>query len=271
MVRFGKLNWLKTCQGIGGKVAKEILKIYRTERQAQQLGTRGFGGDLTLLADKAAEDIIINRLGKLGVPLLLISEEVGEIRLGKEGTPEYIVVVDPLDGSFNFQSGIDYFALSIAVLNAKTFEMEVGYVRNILANDEYYATKDKTGAFKNGKKIATSKRREPRNILLECSMMAAPINLSFLSWMFRKARHSRGLGAVALDFCLVAEGKFDCLLYAGSSRFLDVAAGAYIAEKAGGVVTDFSGNKKVFKGTDLVAKNLLVSGNSSIKGSILKR
>jgi len=263
-----KIDWLKTCKKIGKEVSKKVLAIYRTEKRKTEIGM-GAGGDMTLEADEAAEKIAIKNLEKLNVSIALTTEERGEMKLGANKSPVYHVVLDPLDGSFNFKNGIDYFGISIAVLDDK-HDFLAGYVRNILTGDEYYALKGK-GSFKNGKKIKTSATETSHNTLFEVSPKAERGDFDFIVRGFLHSRHNRGLGAVAVDFGLVADGTFDALVYAGATRFLDVAAGVFIVREAGGVVTDFEGNEKIAEGTRLTAKNIIAAANKSVLESFLKQ
>ena len=58
----------------------------RTPRRAlaSELG-RGEGGDTTLAVDRAAEDAVFAELEALGVPLMAVSEERGEVAIGGGG------------------------------------------------------------------------------------------------------------------------------------------------------------------------------------------
>ncbi|MFH1424147.1 MAG: inositol monophosphatase family protein [archaeon] len=257
------INWVRMCQEAGRETAKEVMSIYRTSRRAVELSI-GYGGDTTLEADQVAEDIVIKHLRKLDVGIKLISEERGEMFIGEK--PEYTVVVDPIDGSFNYSVGLDYFGISIAVLDKKT-NVITGYVMNIPNGTEYYATKE--GAFKNEKRIKPSRKRVPKNVILECSKNAREHDIRFMSKMFLQMQHSRAPGAVALDICNVADGTFDCLLYAGATRYMDIAAAVYILEKAGGLVSDFDGDLSIRKGTMLTARNLLAAANDEMYKSIV--
>ena len=179
------------------------------------------------------------------------------------------MIVDPLDGSFNFKNGIDYFCISIAVLDSN-FEHVIGYIRNIPNGDEYYALRGE-GAFKNGNRISTSKRSSPENTLFDVSPKASRADFDFIVRGFLNSRHNRGMGAVALDLAFVSEGTFDSLVYAGASRFLDVAAGVYLVKEAGGIVTDFNGNEEIVKGAKLISRNILAAGNKNILDTFLKQ
>ena len=95
-------------------------------------------------------------------------------------------------------------------------------------------------------------------------------DVGFLSTAFFNTRRARAYGSVSLDMCRVADGTFHNFLYAGCSRYLDLAAGILIAREAGGIVSDFNGNEQVSKDTKLIAKNLLVSANEKVHDRLLK-
>ena len=72
----------------------------------------GEGGDETTAIDAAAERAIVRRFEQSGIDGVLVSEEVGEVRLGAGGAMH--VVLDPIDGSLNAKRGIGFFSVSIA-------------------------------------------------------------------------------------------------------------------------------------------------------------
>lgn len=263
-----EIDWLKICKKIGKESSKELMRIYNSGNRRKEIG-RGFGGDITIEADKKSEDIVIKNLEKLNVCIHLISEERGEIKCGLKEGPLYYVIVDPLDGSFNFKNGIDYFGISIAVLDSN-YDYVIGYIRNVVNGDEYYALKGK-GAFKNGKKITTSRNDTPWHTLFEVSRKSSRADFDFIVRGFLNSKHNRGLGAVVLDFGLVADGTFDSLVYAGATRFLDVAAGIFIVKEAGGIVTDFSGNEQIHRGTKLISRNIIAAANQKVLDTFLKQ
>ncbi len=261
-----EVMWLKACKKIGEKASEALMRIYRTQESRKEVGL-GAGGDMTIIADKTAEDIVVAELEKMDVCVNLISEERGLLKCGRGEKPMFTVVVDPLDGSFNFKNGIDYFCISIAVLDSKDRQI-LGYIKNLATGTEYYALKGE-GAFKNGERIRVARSTNAKNILLECSSKSSRADIEFLAKAFLNSSHSRGLGAVALDLCLVADGTFDALFYAGASRYLDVAAGIFILEEAGGVVSDFNGNKIILKGHKLIPKNILACASIGIQRKLV--
>ena len=89
-------------------------------------------------------------------PSRLISEESGIKKFG--ATPEECyVTVDPIDGTTNLMHGLPFYASSIAVSNKPELaDVYAGMVVDLFHDVTYTAFKGK-GAFRNGKKIETSK------------------------------------------------------------------------------------------------------------------
>jgi len=90
----------------------------------------------------------------------IISEELGELVLGD--SPEFSIVLDPLDGTYNSSVDIPFYSLSLAVSSYDLSELRFGYVSNFALPEEYYANSGK-GAYLNGKKIRTSHNSELKN------------------------------------------------------------------------------------------------------------
>ena len=67
--------------------------------------------DIVTAADKASEEIIISEIRKKYPDHTILSEESG---LNKN-ISEYRWVIDPLDGTTNFSSGLPYFSISIGI------------------------------------------------------------------------------------------------------------------------------------------------------------
>ena len=70
-------------------------------------------------------------------------------------------------------------------------------------------------------------------------------------------KHTRGLrrlGSAAIDLAYVACGKFEGFFEYGLHPW-DVAAGAYIVKKAGGMVSDFEGKDNWLFGKTIIASN----------------
>ena len=137
-------------------VHTSIQPCLSTVRATQpNLGT-GAGGDAMKPVDLAAETAIVETLKQHNVSFTLISEESGVKKFG--ATPDKCyVTVDPIDGTTNLMHGLPFYACSIAVSRQPVLaDVYAGLVADLVHDVAYTAFKGK-GAYRNGKKIQTSK------------------------------------------------------------------------------------------------------------------
>src|SRR3954469_8850442 len=102
-------DWLALCR-------RAMAGVRSAFAQAPDRGVetgRGEGGDMALVIDRAAEDVIFAELEALALPITAISEERGQGALGGGGPLH--VVIDPGDGSLNAKRGLPFACVSIAV------------------------------------------------------------------------------------------------------------------------------------------------------------
>src|SRR3954469_20831448 len=99
-------DWLGACRG-GGAAIRDMLADRPTiAERVKETGTRGEGGDKTLLIDEAAEDVVFAELDTLhaaGHRFTAVSEERGVVDFGSDALR---VVIDPIDGSVNAKRGL---------------------------------------------------------------------------------------------------------------------------------------------------------------------
>src|SRR5437588_3415861 len=101
-------DWLSACRrAVAG--LKEILhNAPTTKERAEETGSRGSGGDRTLIIDESAERTVLAQLKSLsdeGHRFTAFSEERGEIDFGD---PNVRVIIDPIDGSLNAKRGLPH-------------------------------------------------------------------------------------------------------------------------------------------------------------------
>jgi len=206
-------------------------------------------------ADHAAEKAVIEAIHRNHPDHFILSEEVGEISSGSEVK----WIIDPIDGTINFASGIPICAVSIGVeMNG---EMILGAVYNPFIGELFFAEKGK-GAFLNDNPISVSRKNE---VLHSCLVTGFPYTyldmtngpLQVFERFIRKGIPVRRLGSAAIDLCWVAAGRFEGF-YEHSLQAWDTAAGYLIVEEAGGRVTDMQGNKYSPYQQQLVASNGLI-------------
>ncbi len=221
------------------KVQTCIRPCLKTIREPQPNLGMGAGGDATKPVDLAAEMAIVETLKENGVSYTLISEESGVKKFGAEAESCFITV-DPIDGSTNFMHGLPFYACSIAVSRKRTLnDVYAGLVAD-LAHDVTYTAYEGKGAYRDGKKIETSKTAalEEAVVGLDLNTYKVKEVAPKLTDLIAKTRNIRHFGANAVELCYVANGLTDAFVdIRGKLRTTDVAAGFLILKEAGGVVT----------------------------------
>ncbi len=165
-------------------------------------------------------------------------------------------MVDPLDGTTNYNHRFPIYAISIGVTREGETVLGVVYVP---AMDElFYAVRDQ-GAFVNGVPVSVSDCTS-----LEAALVATGFpydrtgprnNLPQFNHLCPLVQGVRRTGSAAYDLCCVAEGMFDGF-WELQLRLWDVAAATLIIEEAGGSVIFLSRQDTE---VSLVAGNRLVS------------
>ena len=175
-------------------------------------------------ADVAADDAAVAVLVAGG--LRVLSEESG-----LSGDGPLVCVLDPIDGSTNFDRGIPYYATSLSVLDDEG--TRCGLVVN-LATDTWYEAVRGGGATKDGVAIAPSGVTD---------LGSAIVAFSGLPRAHGGWAQYRSLGAASLELCEVADGSLDGYTVAAGSRLSpwDYLGGLQLVEEAGGLVDDLDG------------------------------
>jgi myo-inositol-1(or 4)-monophosphatase len=217
----------------------------KAANRAAQRGERGLrvgvgaAGDKTLVADRDAEDEIFSALTK-AEGFWALSEERGEV--GQSGS-RWKVIIDPVDGSSNFERGIPFYCSSIAVLDGKRLsDAKYAAVRDLVRGDLYYAEKGK-GTFLNGRRVRTSKTKEVDHSVLAVDMCRAGEHVvKRLALLVSTASRQVHLGANALELSLIAAGSIDGFVDVRKKmRVTDFAGGYLLVKEAGGQVTTETG------------------------------
>lgn len=123
-----------TFRNIAESTVSLVRKYFDEENYAEVVSV-GVSGDVTRRIDLVAENHIINRVKELDIDAWILSEERGLWKAVDR--PQYIVLVDPLDGSLNYAHRIPFASISIAVFKGpkSIVEPEYGVVYNIFTRD----------------------------------------------------------------------------------------------------------------------------------------
>ncbi len=222
-----EIAWNEIARGLASDVEKVVMPLFGTPQAGRDMGTN-VSGDVTKYVDKVAEDLVIERLKPLGINI--VSEEVGFIDNGSD----YTVVVDPIDGSYNFAAGIPIFAFSFAVFRGK--RPVYGSIYEFVPKHFYEAIPGE-GAFMNGKRIHVRKPERGKEAL-------SFYTRGRCTGLIKRVKRVRVLGAIAVELTYLAKGALDGVLdIRNYVRPTDIAAGVLIAREAGAIVTDERGRE----------------------------
>jgi len=205
--------------------------------------------------DKESERLIISRLKEIVDGAGFIAEEGTEERIGER----YNWVIDPLDGTTNFIHGVPISSVSIALMEGE--KVVVGSVYEINSGESFLAYHNGP-ALLNGRPIRVSSRDNIHETLLATGFPYYDYNLldpylELFRHFMKTTRGLRRLGSAAVDLAWVACGRFDAFYEYGLNPW-DVAAGAFIVERAGGRNSDFGGGSGYIFGRQILSSNAIL-------------
>src|SRR4051794_5179267 len=233
-------DWLGACRRSAAALGRLLDESPTTRERVEETGSRGEGGDRTLVIDQRAEDAVFAELDKLhagGLRFTAISEERGEVDYGDAGVR---VVVDPLDGSLNAKRGLPAHAISIAVADGATMaDVAFGFVYDFGTGEEWVARRGQ-GVLLNGEPLPEppgERRDEEGRLEILAVESADPRWLAAAAGELADAAHRlRALGTIAVAMCQLAATRVDGFVTLWRTRAVDVAAAQLIVRESGGVV-----------------------------------
>jgi myo-inositol-1(or 4)-monophosphatase len=226
-------DWIGLCRRAANGV-RAALADYGTAAQRGETTGRGEGGDIALVIDRVAEDVVFSELESLGAPVTAVSEERGHVAIAGGGAVR--VVIDPIDGSLNAKRGVPFFGVSIAVASGAAMrDVEIGYVLDLARGEEWCARRGE-GAFLGDQRLPHLESQGPLELMGVDSATPTLVAAAARSLEATGAHRLRALGSIALHLCHVAGGRLDAMLSLAASRSVDAAAAQLIVREAGGAV-----------------------------------
>lgn len=204
--------------------------------------TKANEADIVTVADAEAEQAVISGIHTLYPSHSILSEESGET----DGSSPFRWVIDPLDGTTNFSSGLPFFTVSIAL--EYEGEAVVGVVYAPYLGELFTAVKG-GGAWLNGEQIHCSENGRFERAVVSTGF---PIdknvnpdnNVDNLSRVVPHVRGLRRIGSAALDISYVAAGFLDAYWEMNLHRW-DVAGALLIASEAGAVAENYRDDRGI--------------------------
>ena len=187
------------------------------------------------IADREAEEIIRSALRGAFPDHAILGEE-----LGREGSGEFLWLVDPLDGTKGFVRGTPFFSTQIALMHAG--ELVLGVLHAPAYGETMWARRG-GGAFLDGRPVRVADTRAIGDAVLSVgnikSLTRDPHRWNALGELVGEVNRIRGYG----DFChyhLLARGALDVVVES-DVNILDIAALAVVVRESGGVFSDLDG------------------------------
>jgi myo-inositol-1(or 4)-monophosphatase len=205
--------------------------------------------DLVTAADRASEQLIVERINADSPGATIVAEESGV----HAGYTDERWFVDPLDGTTNFAHTYPLFCVSIACERGGELVAGVVYAPKL---GELYAAEKGAGSRLGEKPLQVSRVARVADALLCTGFAPSQLenNIRYFHALSKESHAVRRDGAAALDLAFVAAGRFDAFWEFGLSAW-DIAAGTLLVREAGGCVTKADGTSLDYFGREILASN----------------
>ena len=247
-------------RAVSGRTAMEVARevaveagrmLLRRFPEVKHISVKGRGNVVTDV-DVEVEAAMFARLASEFPDVSLMGEESATGR----ADAGLVWIVDPLDGTRNYASGIPFFSLVLAL--ARDGEVLLGINYDPVREEMFHAERAK-GAFLNDEPIHVSERaRIEESVLgmdLSYSGDGAVNGLNAILSLWPGMQTARIMGSSALGISYAAAGRHD-LYFHHQLEPWDQAAGILLVEEAGGVITDRTGGRAGLYSDGLVASNV---------------
>lgn len=250
---------------------REITAVaIRAAREAGAIALEGFRShDLQVDLKSGIHDLVTRydraceaRIREIVAAAFPESTVVGEEEGTSEGAGRLTWYVDPIDGTANFARGIPMWAVSIGV--ARDGEIVAGVIYDP-TNDQLFWADDRGAFLVDGRAgggdrpLRSRGRADPAeatvalNFPLPRDLVHYPeLALEQFAEVTRSFAQVRGLGSTCIALCWIAAGWLDATVSFETNPW-DVAAGAFIIRRAGGLYRGYRDGRIVPEDRDYLA------------------
>lgn len=241
-------------QDIAREAGRIVRDRFHTTKTFRQKTDRG---DIVTEVDELSEAYIVDRIIKEYPEHCILCEESG--LLGNQNG-DHVWIIDPIDGTRNYMTGIPFFCVSIGI--AKNGLAQLGVIYDPIHDEMFFAQRGK-GAYLNSEPISVSSEKSLNDSIVSVSWVKNKVDgrkfVRYIEEISNETSYFRRLGSAALAMAYIACGRLDAYMQGGLNPW-DVAAGVVLIEEAGGVLSDFTS-----KAIDLTKKHVeIVTANPNI-------
>jgi len=227
--------------------AGTLAADYFARRSSLSIDHKG-AQDLVSEADRASEALIVGRLSEAFPDDGFLGEEGSSKRLDAEA----VWVIDPIDGTRNFLTGVPFWCISIGLVVGGRAALGLIYHP---AEDELFTAAAGEGAFANGTPIKASGETDFQKARICVGFnhqQPAVKHCRVLEALLTAGCEYCRLGSGALGLAYTAAGRFDGYWEAHLNSW-DAAAGLVLVAEAGGYVNDFLADDGLRRGNRILA------------------
>lgn len=197
-------------------------------------------GSVVTEADIAMQHAVVQVLANNWPQCQLLGEEMAadqqQSLLAQGGTGLW--VLDPLDGTSNFASGIPIFSTSLALIDQG--EVQLGLIYDVV-RDECFSAIQGQGAWLNRQPLQLrDARSELKQCVAQVDLKRLPSVLAIKIVSRQPFASQRNFGSGALDWCWLAAGRAQLYVHGGQNLW-DYVAGQLILREAGGYASALDG------------------------------
>lgn len=229
----------KTAAQVAMEVARQAgRRLMERFQDVRQVTVKGRGNVVTDV-DREVEGVMLELLGREFPGMAILGEETAHgVRADEEG---YVWIVDPLDGSRNYASGVPFFSVVVGL--ALDGRVMVGVNYDPVRDEMFHAVRGQ-GAYLNGTPIRVSRRRRLEECVLGMDLsydnQGALNGLDVVARLWPGMQTLRIMGSSALGIAYAAAGRYDLYFHHHLEPW-DQVAGILLVEEAGGIITDRTG------------------------------
>jgi len=231
------------------KKAGSVLMNY-FQRDQELINLRSTAKEAATKYDKVVDQLIIEEIRKTYPGHSLLTEESGY----QAADPDWLWIVDSLDGTGNFANQNPYFCICLALIHQGKLSLGVIYAPAI---NEFYLAETGKGAYLNQKRIQVSNIGDLQKSYLFYCEGGEKDRIrtgNILHGVYPKVMDIRKLGSAGLETAWVAAGRGEAYFTTKIEPW-DVAPGVLLVSEAGGYVTDFKGNPRRQEPGDFLFSN----------------
>ena len=250
---------MDTIRSTSGKTAIEVAReaaldagtiLIERFTEAKTISVKGRGNivtDVDMQVERAMFDVLGREFPAMGL--------LGEESEGVSPDSGYVWIVDPIDGTRNYASGIPFFSVVVGL--ALDGEVLVGVNYDPMRQEMFHAERG-GGAFLNDEPIHVSEKTRIADAVLGMDLSyndeGASNGLNAILSLWPGMQTARIMGSSALGISYAAAGRHD-LYFHHQLEPWDQVAGLLLVEEAGGIITDRTGKRAGLYSDGLIASS----------------